>query len=116
MSKNMSQALKLETLYDQRFIEDYLGKGMSSDVITAIVELIANTWDAGAKRVKIEWPTDENDRFSVTDDGHGLTASEFAQRWTRLSYNRQHGQGSRSLVDQAAQASRPSRHCRILRR
>jgi hypothetical protein len=94
MSAEQAQELTLESWFDQRFIEDYLGKGMSSDVITAIVELIANAWDAGAKRVKIEWPTEENERFSVTDDGHGLTANEFSQRWTRLSYNRQHGQGN----------------------
>lgn len=98
MSAELSQEVRLETLYDQRFIEDYLGKGMSSDVITAIVELIANAWDAGAKRVKIEWPTKEDERFSVTDDGHGLTGNEFAQRWTRLSYNRQHGQGSQVKI------------------
>lgn len=93
MSNNQSQALKLETLYDQRFIEDYLGNKMSTDCVTAIVELIANAWDAGAKNVKIEWPSEENKRFSVTDDGHGLTQSEFSTRWTQLSYNRHRGQG-----------------------
>ncbi|GAB1261465.1 ATP-binding protein [Aurantivibrio plasticivorans] len=94
MSAEQTQELTLETSFDQRFIQDYLGKGMSSDVITAIVELIANAWDAGARRVKIEWPTEDNEKFSITDDGHGLTTDEFSQRWTRLSYNRQQGQGS----------------------
>lgn len=93
MSKNQSQALKLETLYDQRFIEDYLGNKMSTDFVTAIVELIANAWDAGAKNVKIEWPSENNKCFSITDDGHGLTESNFSTRWTQLSYNRHRGQG-----------------------
>jgi hypothetical protein len=87
-------AIILESLYDKRFIEDYLGSKMSSDVVTAIVELIANAWDAGAKHVKIDWPTENHDSFSVTDDGHGLTSNEFASRWTQLSYNRQNGQGN----------------------
>ena len=94
MSVVTPKELRLETLYDQRFIEDYLGSKMSSDVVTAIVELIANAWDAGARKVTIEWPTDQCERFSITDDGHGLTAVEFSQRWTQLSYNRLSGQGS----------------------
>ncbi len=93
MSNNQSQALKLETLYDQRFIEDYLGNKMSTDFVTAIVELIANAWDAGAKNVRIEWPSEKSNRFSVTDDGHGLTQADFSTRWTQLSYNRHRGQG-----------------------
>jgi len=94
MSTDLAKVTKLETLYDQRFIEDYLGGKMSSDVVTAIVELIANAWDAGAKNVKIEWPIESNEKFSITDDGHGLTRAEFSTRWTRLSYNRQQGQGN----------------------
>ena len=100
MSAELSQDVKLETLYDQRFIEDYLGSKMSSDVMTAIVELIANAWDSGAKKVKIEWPTEDKERFSITDDGHGLTAVEFSKRWTQLSYNRLHGQGAEVEVPQ----------------
>ena len=93
MSAQTSQDIQLETLYDQRFFEDYLGSKMSSDVVTAIVELIANAWDAGAKNVKIEWPAENSEKFSITDDGHGLTTAEFSTRWTQLSYNREHGQG-----------------------
>lgn len=94
MSNKQSQALKLSTHYDQRFFEDYLGNKMSSDSVTAIVELIANAWDAGAKNVKIEWPSENNEKFSVTDDGHGLTQQEFSSRWTQLSYDRQRDQRS----------------------
>jgi hypothetical protein len=94
MQGSESPVLKLESLYDQRFIEDYLGSKMSSDVVTAIVELIANSWDAGAKNVKIQWPSKDDEKFSITDDGHGLTSQDFSSRWTQLSYNRQRGQGS----------------------
>ena len=63
----------LETSFGERFIEDYLGAKMSSDPVTAIVELIANSWDAGAKKVIIEWPKKGVEKFSITDDGHGMT-------------------------------------------
>lgn len=83
----------LVSSYDSRFIEDYLGNKMSSDPITAVVELIANAWDAGARTVRISWPKDQNDIFLIADDGHGLTTKEFASRWTKLSYNRLETQG-----------------------
>ena len=49
MNAELPQGINLESQYDQRFIEDYLVSKMSSDVVTAMVELIANTWDAAAK-------------------------------------------------------------------
>ncbi|RXE85947.1 ATP-binding protein [Pseudoalteromonas sp. A757] len=84
----------LGTSFGERFISDYLGHKMSSDPLVAIVELIANAWDAGAKNVSIEWPSKNINVFSITDDGHGMTMEQFSLRWTQLSYNRQEGQGS----------------------
>lgn len=85
----------LEGSFDIRFLDDYLGGNISNDPVTAIVELIANAWDAGARKVKIHWPEDEEDTFSIVDDGHGLTVEEFAERWTKLSYNRLIVQGNK---------------------
>ena len=34
-------------LFDQRFIESYTGEQLLKNPITALVELIANSWDAG---------------------------------------------------------------------
>lgn len=81
------------SLYDSRFLADYIGRGMYEDSVIAIIELIANAWDAGAKNVKIEWPTENKKIFSITDDGHGLTKNQFSSRWTKLSYNRLSSQG-----------------------
>ena len=93
MESKLNTLNVLDTSFDERFIEDYLGQKMSSDPITAVVELIANAWDAGAKTVKVQWPTDDSEAFSIIDDGHGMTAEEFSSRWTKLSYNRRDGQG-----------------------
>ncbi|KKO45526.1 hypothetical protein WG68_10370 [Arsukibacterium ikkense] len=79
--------------FDERFFEDYVGPKMATDPITAVVELIANSWDAGARNVYIDWPISGKESFSLADDGHGLTAFDFSNRWTQLSYNRLRGQG-----------------------
>jgi len=88
----------LETSFGERFIEDYLGAKMSSDPVTAIVELIANSWDAGAKKVIIEWPKKGVEKFSITDDGHGMTEEQFSKRWTQLNYNRRNDQGMNAEI------------------
>lgn len=90
----VEQTHALEASFDSRFLDDYLGGNISNDPVTAIVELIANAWDAGATKVKIDWPEKEDDIFSIVDNGHGLTALEFSERWTRLSYNRFETQGN----------------------
>lgn len=83
----------LKGSYDSRFISDYLGGSIYNDPVIAIVELITNAWDAGARNVKIVWPLSEDEPFSIVDDGHGLITEEFSMRWTKLSYNRINTQG-----------------------
>lgn len=89
-----TNAKPLEAIYDERFMGDYLGAKMSSDAVTAVVELIANAWDAGAKEVRITWPLEQDQPFVISDDGHGLTEQEFQKRWRTLSYDRTKNQGS----------------------
>ena len=45
-----------DVLYDQRFLESHAGSQILHEPKTAIVELIANAWDAGATDVKIASP------------------------------------------------------------
>ena len=60
-----------ELFYDDRFWEQYAGHKLISDPVTAIVELVANCWDAGAKKVDIQWPTSVGDALEIADDGEG---------------------------------------------
>jgi len=83
-----------EVLYDERFLESHAGAQVLHDPKTAVVELIANAWDAGATEVKIQWPDGKAvRRFSITDNGCGMTEDEFKTRWRMLNYNRQTHQG-----------------------
>lgn len=83
-------------LYDERFLTSHVGKLILSDPKVAIVELIANAWDAGATEVEIKWPEGgTNQPLVVSDNGIGMTDAEFNRRWRTLNYNRQEDLGEK---------------------
>ena len=81
-------------LYAERFLESFTGATLMKDTKVAIMELIANSWDAGATQVDIIYPTSDNDVFSITDNGHGMTEGQFNTRFRTLAYNRTAEQGN----------------------
>ncbi len=86
------QQLKLFPTYGDDFLAKHAGK-IITDPNFAIVELVANAWDAGANHVKIAWAIEDGGGIRVEDDGIGMTEDEFKQRWLRLNYNRLETQG-----------------------
>lgn len=87
-------------LFGPKFLEKFVGKPILHDPKVAILELIANAWDAGSKSVNIVWPTVDNEQvFSIQDDGFGLTKSEFLDRWRTLGYDRTLSQGDSVIVN-----------------
>ncbi len=87
-------------LFDDRFLESFVGKGIISDSKIAIIELIANSWDAAATKVEIKWPLEDGDNFSIIDNGHGMTESQFNKRFRTLAYDRNKEQGGYAEVPQ----------------
>lgn len=83
-----------ELIYDDRFWEQYIGSKLVTDPVISIVELVANCWDAGAKKVEIDWPEESGHKLSVKDDGEGMTLEEFYRRWGGMSYDRLKNQGA----------------------
>lgn len=84
-------------LFDDRFLDRYAG-AIISDPAVAIVELVANAWDAYATRVDIVWPKrTQNIAFSITDNGKGMTPEQFQRRWKTLDYNRIADEGTKSM-------------------
>lgn len=79
--------------FADRFLSDHAGQ-IISEPRTAILELIANSYDAGATQIDIVWPTEKGERFSVTDNGIGMTKAEFERRWKTLCYDRTAEQGT----------------------
>lgn len=81
-----------QCLFGEGFLDDHAGT-IIRDPRVAIVELIANSFDAGATVVKIEWPIESGQPFLISDNGAGMTKAEFDLRWKMLSYDRQIAQG-----------------------
>jgi len=76
MSKNRQvSSHQVPLQFGDAFFQDYAGK-LVADTNVALVELVANCWDAGAKRVDITWPENNGGYFEITDDGHGMTKDD----------------------------------------
>lgn len=88
----MSAAPILPT-FGANFLDNHAGN-IIRDPHYAIIELIANSWDAGADEVRIQLPQRTGEMFSIADNGTGMTLEEFRGRWTQLNYNRLEHQGS----------------------
>jgi hypothetical protein len=74
--------------YEDRFLESWAGSIMTNPTI-AIVELVANCWDAYATEVNITWlDIEEGRQFSIKDNGIGMTLEEFKNIWRTMSYDR----------------------------
>lgn len=78
------------------FEEDYLARTIgpiAEDAGMALTELVANAWDAGASLVDLTIPETTGETLVVEDDGHGMTADQFRDRWMMLGYDRLKRQG-----------------------
>ncbi|MDH6132790.1 hypothetical protein P3T37_002176 [Kitasatospora sp. MAA4] len=79
---------------------EHLGTQMYKRRDVAIAELVANCWDAGAKRVDIEIPRAESyspttSVLTVTDDGSGMSDEEIEKNYLVIGRNRRSaGQGT----------------------
>jgi hypothetical protein len=93
MAKAKGVAGASGALFEEDFVLRTLGK-IGHDYETALTELVANAWDAGAARVNVIIPSDVNGILTVEDDGHGMTPSQFRSRWMKLGYNRTKNQGN----------------------
>jgi hypothetical protein len=79
-------------LFDARFMADHAGRIINEPRI-AVVELVANAYDAGATKVEIAWPDKTGEQFSLTDNGTGMSKEQFSHRWRSLNYDRLQHQG-----------------------
>jgi hypothetical protein len=92
-------------LFDNRFLDAYVSRQLLHDPVTALVELIANCWDAGATNVEIDWPLPESGPLRITDNGVGMTDPQFQRRWRTLSYNRHEELGDKVAFPPDAEAT-----------
>jgi len=83
---------------------EHLGVQMYKRRDTAIAELVANCWDAGAGKVDIRIPEahdydPDQSTITITDDGNGMTAEQVQQEYLVVGRNRRQkggGTGARA--------------------
>ncbi|OEC85689.1 MULTISPECIES: ATP-binding protein [Methanobacterium] len=63
-------------------------KHIVSDPFNAIIELISNSWDAGAEKIIITWPDERGEEVILEDNGEGMTETEFREIYPKMSYSR----------------------------
>ena len=78
--------------FGPKFLQDHAGQ-IITDPRISLVELVANSYDAGASIVRLTWPDASGETFEVEDNGTGMSYSEFNRRWKTLSYSRPKEQG-----------------------
>ncbi len=91
------------------FEEDYLVRTLgllATSPETALTELVANAWDAGATDVQIYIPDEYGGKLTIIDNGTGLTKEQFLNRWMRLGYNRIKHQGKNVIFPKGVQGTR----------
>ena len=70
----------------------HLGLGLYSNVPAVLSEVVANAWDADAKRVEVN--IDSNtERITIRDDGHGMTVKDANERYLTVGYERRRASG-----------------------
>jgi len=94
---------ELPFAFGNGFLEDHAGH-IISDPGVALIELIANSYDAGATQVDVKWPASADGELCISDNGTGMSTDEFNRRWKTLKYNRLNEQGADVLFPPGVRA------------
>lgn len=65
-------------------LKKIIGRDLITDDFIAVFELVKNSYDAHAKKVKI---TFEDDRIIIEDDGKGMSLSDIKDKWLFVAYS-----------------------------
>ena len=71
----------------------HLGIGLYSNVPAVLSEIIANSWDADAKKVLINIDL-QNDEIIIKDDGCGMDHADINEKFLNVGYRRRQGSPS----------------------
>ncbi len=74
---------------------NHLGRNLYRNFITVLGEAISNAWDADAKNVWIKIDR-ESSQFSICDDGIGMDAQDFQNKFLKIGYSKRKDRGMKS--------------------
>jgi len=66
---------------------NHLGRNLYRSFVTVIGEAISNSWDADSRNVWIYIDRTKN-RFIIKDDGDGMTAEDFQNKFLKIGYSK----------------------------
>ncbi|MGQ0582622.1 MAG: ATP-binding protein [Reyranella sp.] len=74
---------------------NHLGRSLYRSFATVLGEAISNAWDADAKNVRI-YIAPNKSNFIIVDDGIGMTADDFQNKFLRIGYSKRKKGGRQS--------------------
>lgn len=80
MNKPFTFAISMSVL-------DHLGRNLYRSFTTVLGEAISNSWDANANNVWINIAKEKNS-FFIKDDGDGMTADDFQNKFLKIGYSK----------------------------
>lgn len=79
---------------------DHLGRHLYRSFVTVLGEAISNSWDADATNVRL-YVDRENNTLVIKDDGCGMTADDFQDKFLKIGYSK------RKTGESTSQKGRP---------
>ena len=76
---------------------NHLGRNLYRSFVTVIGEAISNSWDADAPNVWIYVDKAKN-RFIIKDDGDGMSADDFQNKFLKIGYSKRKGGKLKSIA------------------
>ena len=87
----MSEKFKKKYFKTNVLIKNIIGKELINDDNVAVMELVKNSYDAGASKVIIEFKNifskDKNSELIIQDDGCGMSEDDILNKWLNIAYS-----------------------------
>ena len=69
---------------------NHLGLNLYSNTPAVLAEVIANSWDADARNVDVQFDF-ENKTIKIVDDGHGMSVADINEKYLYVGYQKRSG-------------------------
>ena len=72
------------------FLKDLIGRELITDEFVAVFELVKNSFDAHAQKVKVIFAKQydpQNSRIIIWDDGHGMDKNDLINKWLFVAHS-----------------------------
>lgn len=84
-------------------LKNIIGRELINDKYIAIFELVKNSYDAGAKHVKISFDNlgTSDATITISDDGNGMSKTDIIDKWLFVAYSEKRNPSYRDSIKRA---------------